>query len=53
VPPRAGVMASHQTSTIPMAPSRNPDQVGGFFQIPSEFRKFEANRPPAMDVTTP
>jgi hypothetical protein len=39
-------------SSIPMAPSRNPDQVGGFFQTPSAFRKLEANRPPAMDVVT-
>src|ERR1019366_7990454 len=47
VPPRAGVMAIHQTSSIPIAPSRNPDQVGGFFQTPSALRKLEANRPPA------
>ena len=52
VPPRAGVIASHQTSSSPTAPSRNPDQVGGLFQIPSASRKFEANRPPAIEVTT-
>ena len=52
VPPRAGVIARNQTSSIPMAPSRNPDQVGGFFQTPSAFRKLAANRPPAIEVTT-
>ena len=52
VPPRAGVMASHQTSTIPMAPSRNPDQAGGLFQTPIASRKLAANRPPAIEVTT-
>ena len=52
VPLRAGVIAIHQTSASPIAPSRKPDQAGGFFQIPSAFRKLEANRPPAIAVVT-
>ena len=52
VPPRAGVIASHQTTTMPSAPSRNPDQVGGLCQTPRWSRKLAANRPPAIEVTT-
>jgi hypothetical protein len=52
VPPRAGLMASHQTSSRPAAPSRKPAQVGWFVQIPTESRKPAANRPPAIAVVT-
>ena len=49
---RIGETARYHTRSSARPPMRKPDQVGGFFQMPTSLRNVEPKMPAAMAVST-